>query len=366
MSQNLFKLGLASLFICQIAHANSIHLSGTQEQTLTLNNKTVSAQAKPGEERKIITQKTITLPQFTLSEKVRQVISNQLENTMDSATRGDDLNLDVSKSKHDHKQLGMNNVPVLDQGVHGSCVTFAITAAIDAAMKKGDYASQLCLLQLGTYLSAQGEGISGWDGAWGDLTLGRLQQYGFISIANQHKYGCGASKYYPTYYAAPTDGMTVEQYAEHSEQMTDYKVQAEKLFSDEHFTDNTEEPIVNEVKAALDAGKRVAFSVLLPRTDMGTAGAVGWHHYFSDTWVVSYEISQALKHDHDFAGHQMVITGYDDTAVAMDNWGHRHHGLFTLRNSWGRDVADWGDFYMSYDYFKALAMDSHVIYVDDK
>jgi C1A family cysteine protease len=35
--------------------------------------------------------------------------------------------------------LGMNNVPVLDQGRHGTCATFATTAAVDAALGQGDY-----------------------------------------------------------------------------------------------------------------------------------------------------------------------------------------------------------------------------------
>ena len=61
--------------------------------------------------------------------------------------------------------LGMNNVPVLDQGSHGTCVTFAITAAIDAALSKGDYISQLCQLELGTYLEPMGYSVSGWDGS---------------------------------------------------------------------------------------------------------------------------------------------------------------------------------------------------------
>jgi C1A family cysteine protease len=364
MSFNPVKIGLICFLTYHFAEANQIHITGTQQQTFALTHKEVpvkaqaQAQAQP-------TEKTITFPQFTLSEKVRQVMADKLDKIQERAMFGESLNSSVENKNH-HKQLGMNKVPVLDQGVHGTCVTFAMTAAIDAVMKKGDYVSQLCLLQLGTYLISQGEPYSGWEGSFGYLTLDRLQRYGFISIKNQHKHGCGGSKSYPTYCLAPTDGMTIEQYAEFSEQMRDNKIKAEQLFSEDHLTANPKEPIVDEVKAAIDAGHRVAFSVLLPRTDLGTAGAVGWHHYFSDTWVVSSDVGQALNHDHNFSGHEMLITGYDDTAVAMDNWGHRHHGLFTVRNSWGSLVADWGDFYMSYDYFNALSMDAHVIYAADE
>jgi len=52
-----------------------------------------------------------------------------------------------------------------------------------------------------------------------------------------------------------------------------------------------------------------------------------------------------------------VITGYDDLAVAIDDQGRIHKGLLTLRNSWGKNVGDHGDFYMSYDYFKLLVLE---------
>ena len=54
----------------------------------------------------------------------------------------------------------------------------------------------------------------------------------------------------------------------------------------------------------------------------------------------------------------MVITGYDDLAVVKDHVGHRHQGLFTLRNSWSAWVGDWGNFYMSYDYAELLLLKS--------
>lgn len=52
-----------------------------------------------------------------------------------------------------HVELGMNKVPVLDQGPYGTCATSAVTAALDALSQKGDYISQLCTLSLSQYLS---------------------------------------------------------------------------------------------------------------------------------------------------------------------------------------------------------------------
>ena len=90
-------------------------------------------------------------------------------------------------------------------------------------------------------------------------------------------------------------------------------------------------------------------------------GAVAWHHYFDDTWILTDEINQAIHDSHTHSGHAMVVIGFDDDAVAMDIHGHKHHGLLTLRNSWGPYVADWGDFYMSYDYFNALAIQGYQV-----
>lgn len=44
--------------------------------------------------------------------------------------------------------LAMNDVPVLDQGSYGTCVTFASTGALDALVGQGDYIDQQCSLEL--------------------------------------------------------------------------------------------------------------------------------------------------------------------------------------------------------------------------
>jgi hypothetical protein len=78
--------------------------------------------------------------------------------------------------------IGMNGVPVLDQGKYGTCVTFAITAAIDAILGKGDYISQLCNLKLGEYFSSKAIMLgSGWWGASGETVLSQLNAFGFIN-----------------------------------------------------------------------------------------------------------------------------------------------------------------------------------------
>ena len=116
------------------------------------------------------------------------------------------------------------------------------------------------------------------------------------------------------------------------------------------------------VKKALNDGSRVTFGVLLD-VAQGSNGAVGKHHvYFSyDTWMLTPAIIDDIKHNLVDAGHQMIITGYDDNAVIKDSWGHKNKGLLTLRNSWGFLAGDYGNYYMSYDHFMAMAHGIQVI-----
>jgi aminopeptidase C len=115
------------------------------------------------------------------------------------------------------------------------------------------------------------------------------------------------------------------------------------------------EQALKEVKEALNSGDRLVFGVLMPRLDLGTMGAVARHKtwFFEDTWVLTPEILNDVKNV--TSGHAMVITGYDDNAIATDSHGNKHKGLLTLRNSWGSMVGNYGEFYMSYDYFKLLS-----------
>jgi len=157
--------------------------------------------------------------------------------------------------------------------------------------------------------------------------------------------------------------MSVKAYAEHSEGASGQLFTWERLFN--KFSANST-PNITHIKDALNAGHRVIFNTLLPRSDLGTLGAVAWHHYFGDTWVLTHEIAQAIEDQTTHSGHTMIITGFDDNAIATDTHGHQHRGLLTLRNSWGPYVADWGDFYMSYDYVNALAIQGYQVHAPSR
>lgn len=267
-------------------------------------------------------------------------------------------------------QLGMNDVPVLDQGAFGSCVTFANTAAIDAALEQGDYISQLCLLQLTNYMPEHTYASSGWGGSLGRTMLSHLEDHGFVAKETQRQEGCGGLTEYPgNAEPTPTSAISFEDYHKISESLASNGISWEPILDAYRsiFQENDTNEVINDVKTSLNNGKRVTMGVFLPAVDLGVAGAVGKHHESNDAWVLSTLIQRELylHKEFFFPAHEMIITGYDDNAVAVDDLGQEHKGLLTLRNSWGEDVGDKGDFYMSYDYFQVLALEAQQISYED-
>ena len=199
---------------------------------------------------------------------------------------------------------------------------------------------------------------SGWDGSLGSIVLNQMTMFGFINKNKQTSNGCGGLTNYPAGGNIGTE-MSPEDYHQLSERMDDNIVawtpilDVYDIFIDKVNLNAT----VERVKAVLNAGDRLTFGVLLPGTDRGVVGAVGKHHSNLDSWVLTPEIVADMQSQADLPGHEMIITGYDNDAIAIDDHGRTHKGLFTLRNSWGTRAGDNGNFYMSYDYFKALAIE---------
>lgn len=259
--------------------------------------------------------------------------------------------------------LGMNDVPVLNQGVHGSYVTFAVTAALDAAMKRGDYISQLCQLQLGKYLQTFGYISSVWDGGLGSEVLTQIEQFGFMPKTLQREHGCGGLKEYPLIENDTSAEMRLEDFHQYSQSLQSHHIEWANIVDAKHFnnSDYQASNLINQIKESLNQGDRVLFGVLLMDYEKGLIGAVGSHKVFNDTWIITPEIIQDIKSNPQFAAHEMIIIGYDDQAVARDDHERLHQGLFKLRNSWGDKLGDQGDFYMSYDYLKAMIVDAQRI-----
>lgn len=260
-----------------------------------------------------------------------------------------------------NKQLQMNGLPVLDQGMHGTCVTFAVTAALDAALGGKDEISQLCSLELGNYLEQQSYAPSGWEGSFGHTVLNQIDTFGVVSKAKEASQGCGGLTDYPLLSTEPPSSlMTPETFHEMSKDVSILWHPILHVNESLSMPVNTQQ-VLAKVKSAIEGGDRVVFGSLLAAVNTGIAGAVGTYHVKNDTWILTSKIREALKKDSDFAAHEMVIIGYDDYAKVTDQEGQKHTGLLTLRNSWGDRVGDHGNFYMSYDYFKALVIEAHRI-----
>lgn len=313
--------------------------------------------------------KPIKLLKMTLSDRAKKNLKQNIS-TILHAPKGKAL---VSSNTHgvpSQVQLGMNHVPVLDQGMHGTCVTFAVTAALDALIGQGDYISQLCPLILGNHIANNSMyRPSGWEGANAAITLSRISEYGIVSKEQEMSQGCGGLTEYPlSSMSEPTEEMTLVDYHALS-------LQSEPFYEGEHFIQteilNEQQWLLNktpmskieeDVKRSLYQGDRVLLAVFVPMSEW--IGLEGKHNEEHDTWVltgrIEYLAERVLRDPSQWGkwgGHEMVITGYDDSAESVDADGKVHQGLFTLRNSWGADVGDHGTFYMSYDYFRALAVD---------
>ena len=298
--------------------------------------------------------KTVTLLKIKLSEKVKKAIQNNAAHkmVMNSSFR----------TLPSFVQLGMKNVPVLDQGLHGTCATFAVTAALNAIRAEGDYYSELCSLNLGKTLADNGYSYSGWDGQNPKALLARIEEFGLVSKADQRTQGCGGITEYPVDEEDESSAMSIEDF--HAISSPSYYsglMEWSSIFDISKWLtkDIPSAQTLQQTKTSLYYGNRVVIGALIPMVD--NIGLSGKYHVRNDAWVLTGKLEQAIKlfslQYSNWGGHAMVITGYDDNAVAIDDDGYAHKGLFTLRNSWGSDVGDNGNFYMSYDYFSMLTIE---------
>ena len=266
--------------------------------------------------------------------------------------------------------LGMNNIPVLDQGPWGTCATFATSAAIDAfyPLHTDNAISELCNLQLGRTLQEIPGTDGGWQGSFGDVILNQISKYGYLSQAFQSSHGCGGLTQYPVNSSKDNgSAMPVEEFTASS--IRSFSASQWKILYQEYDLSRLFDPQVNEqhlqsVKKALAAGYRVTFGVLVDPV-ASNIGISGEYNGVKATWVLTPKILDDIQNDF-IAGHAMIITGYDDSACATwhDTTEQKENvqcGLLKLRNSWSKEAGDHGDYYMTYDYFRTLAIESYQI-----
>lgn len=357
--RNLLILMTSIITILLAANANAIQLDGTTTVTLATNKTALATGQSQAAKKQVVLMKI----KLTPKEK-KMLLSYDPKRFRSLQSARSDL-----PSKAD---VGMNGVPVLDQGLHGSCVTFANTAAVDAVINKGDYVSQLCQLQLGRYLARKGYYPNGWEGSFAPMVLNQIMQYGIISKKTQRTQSCGGLKEYPLSSSDIGTPMTLDEFNQYSENINILEkglywrpiLNVFDRFTDKKATDQHLNEYLTQVKQSLATKvegrtSRPTFAVLLPLYHCTQEGACAKHHVDFDTWA----LTSSIMHDPDpeLGGHEMVITGYDDEATAIDNEGVMHKGLLTLRNSWSTAAGDHGNYYMTYDFFKKFIIETQTI-----
>lgn len=303
---------------------------------------------------------TVIVQKIRLSTTAQSVLKERLEDISEDFS---EQNIVTPENVPARVNLGMNATPVLDQGVHGSCVTFALTGALDAVLGKGDYISQLCSLELGDYLKRQGRSqYSGWDGSFGSVVFNQLQNYGVVPKGYQKEFGCAGVKRYPLNNEKNTGiPMPISEYSANAFSLSEFASWESLVSTEEAFNKNHNPGVLlRVVKKHLREGKRITFGMLLDESQ-GHAGALGTFKKPFDTWVLTHEIVKNARNGGLDAGHEMIIIGYDDQAVVRAKNGTISKGVFILRNSWGKQLGDEGNFYISYSYFKAFSNEAQVV-----
>lgn len=342
---------IALLSISSAAFAvDSLEMSGQIKVQVMPNQTGIRASATP---------MTFMLPAIKLLPKARQYLQGKLRHYAPDLSPAANFVGELPP----HVHLGMQGTPVLDQGSHGSCATFANTAALDAVMGAGDYISQLCSLELGAYLAIHDRAeVSGWNGSWGPWVLDQIMTYGIIPKNYQKLEGCAGVREYPG------DSMVDEgrpmsdgAFLEHSIPLKNLIEWKSLLRTPGTLSAQTDsDDLVTAIKQELAKGNRLTIGMLLD-IQRGHAGALGQNKVIHDTWMITPEIVMDMIEGDIAAGHELVITGYDDELVVQDEKGYMNRGVFTLRNSWSVLAGDQGDYYVTYDYIQMLGMEVQAI-----
>lgn len=368
------KLTLAFLALSAfISQANALTITGSKDIQLNLNPDAPQQRSTSTEPRK-----TVKLIQFNINPDIKAKMAERLKQSKQPALRS-------TTTLPTAANATMNGLDVLDQGQHGSCVTFAASAALNATVYREDYISQLCSLVLGNTLEAQKLiPISGWDGSLGEIVLKQMADYGVMSKRIEEAH-CGAPSY-PTK-AKPVnyqiDLALHDQYAERiiEEYQTNPTQEIEAQFKhiytmgeiNDFLTSKQAERSLAKTKQAITEGHRVILGFLIDdgiSNDRSGGGSIGSFQKKYDTWVLAPEVKKHVKNPNyfNYGGHEVVVFGFDDNAeveytvkVNGKQKTIKEKGVLWIRNSWGDRAGDKGDFYMTYDYFKALSGDASII-----
>lgn len=227
------------------------------------------------------------------------------------------------KNPFPHQINAMNKVPILNQGGgnFNTCITFAVTGAMNAVMIQKDpttannnLISQQCALALELSLSRDPSKNrqSFWDGKNTDmaqLTEDLILNYGIIRNSQ-----C------PDAYPSTNATMQPSDYVKKSEKLPFIKFTAHQL-----------KATPDEIKQAIRAGHFAIINFKLDPNDLADKNHI---------WSCNHKLPNAEACRAGIqTGHAVIIFGYDD-----------EQELFKVRNSWGGS----SDYYMTYKFFQFM------------
>ncbi len=310
----LSSLVMLSLQLITYADVNGVEVIGSE--TVILSERT----AEP---------KEIKLNKVKLSDNFKQEMKSIVRTLKFQPEQQSFFNINDFDT-----DVGMNNVPVLDQGRNNTCALFAISAWLNANKNAGDYVSQQCLLELGVYLNQYNGEDSGWDNIRsGTVFLDRINNYGAVN-----KSTC------PRQYPEKSQIMDPQTYWNYSE----------GRWSQNLNWSYVQPKDLNVVRQALNKGQRVYIEVLLHKNYVPgfpiNGNSEGLWALPKDPYERQGFINDILSNNN-IVGHALVVTAYSDSK-----------NLFKVRNSWGTKYGDKGEFYMSYDFYKLMDYNAIVMY----
>ena len=344
MKKSVVSKGLvASSFLIAVLSANANasdegFFTGSFQTVIETNPKVSTSVKKPFSLESMTNTKIISLmrlsPTPEILERAERVAQMIEARDIGTSKPKADLSKKIIpfRESESAKDLTMKSVPVLDQGQYGTCVTFATTAALDATIDAGDFIDQQCALAHSLFL-----GHNYWEGArYAGEVIVPLQKYGVVQQGN-----C-PEKY-------PNPDLKIK--------TSDYKKLVHKSITVEGVKYKHENYLsLDNVRDAIDKGHRIAFGFMVkassdPISVQGYDIVINGEKRAGGFWDCRLPGSKKNYCGFAFAGHEVVIVGYDDAQE-----------LLKIRNSWGPDVGEDGDFYMSYDFFEAMGLDGTEIW----
>ncbi len=278
--------------------------------------------------------------------------------------------------------------PVLEQRDTNTGTTMAVLGAISVlADQEANFFYTVCSLNLGEYLAGderykeyphvvdavRDAGLatypSGWNGSQTSLVLAQASAFGLVD-SDYYSHHCGDGNFEdPDAKRTEVSADTFKMYATRIMRNLNGELLCSNYDADKpncQYTGSGKswkkpDSLVDTLKSIIEAQKLAVISTIVYE-DLDNMGLSQSFYPFSEepdvdvpnVWSLGDDV-EACRRNGQYSGkpcrlatHEMIAFGYIDHPSDPDQ------GLFVLRNSWGQDLGDNGNFYMTYGYAEQL------------